>query len=51
MWGHPDQDEGPLAFAEKREPDWLRRPQERTHVTFSSFDYLERRAARPGRAG
>ncbi len=23
MWGHPDQTEGPLAFAEKREPDWL----------------------------
>ena len=22
MWGHPDQEEGPLAFAEKREPDW-----------------------------
>jgi enoyl-CoA hydratase/carnithine racemase len=22
VWGHPDQDEGPLAFAEKREPDW-----------------------------
>ena len=22
MWGHPDQDEGPLAFAEKREPQW-----------------------------
>ena len=22
MWGHPDQTEGPLAFAEKREPDW-----------------------------
>ena len=22
MWGHPDQAEGPLAFAEKREPDW-----------------------------
>ena len=20
MWGHPDQDEGPRAFAEKREP-------------------------------
>ena len=20
MWGHPDQEEGPLAFAEKREP-------------------------------
>ncbi len=23
MWGHPDQTEGPAAFAEKREPDWL----------------------------
>jgi enoyl-CoA hydratase/carnithine racemase len=23
MWGHPDQEEGPLAFAEKREPNWL----------------------------
>ncbi len=23
MWGHPDQDEGPKAFAEKREPVWL----------------------------
>jgi enoyl-CoA hydratase len=23
MWGHPDQEEGPLAFAEKREPQWL----------------------------
>ncbi len=22
MWGHPDQDEGPRAFAEKRAPDW-----------------------------
>ncbi len=22
MWGHPDQTEGPLAFAEKREPSW-----------------------------
>ena len=22
MWGHPDQEEGPLAFAEKREPNW-----------------------------
>jgi enoyl-CoA hydratase/carnithine racemase len=22
LWGHPDQDEGPRAFAEKREPDW-----------------------------
>ena len=26
MWGHPDQAEGPAAFADKREPDW--RPQE-----------------------
>ena len=23
MWGHPDQEEGPLAFSEKREPQWL----------------------------
>jgi enoyl-CoA hydratase len=22
MWGHPDQEEGPRAFAEKRKPDW-----------------------------
>ena len=22
MWGHPDQEEGPAAFAEKREPAW-----------------------------
>src|SRR3984957_20277554 len=22
MWGHPDQEEGPKAFAEKREPQW-----------------------------
>ena len=22
MWGHPDQEEGPLAFAEKRDPVW-----------------------------
>jgi enoyl-CoA hydratase len=23
MWGHPDQDEGPRAFADKRSPNWL----------------------------
>ena len=23
MWGHPDQDEGPAAFADKRTPEWL----------------------------
>ena len=23
MWGHPDQEEGPRAFAEKRDPAWL----------------------------
>ena len=23
MWGHPDQTEGPLAFAERRDPNWL----------------------------
>jgi len=28
MWGHPDQAEGPLAFAEKRDPTW--RPLEPT---------------------
>jgi hypothetical protein len=22
VWGHPDQAEGPAAFAEKREPQW-----------------------------
>jgi enoyl-CoA hydratase/carnithine racemase len=22
MWGHPDQEEGPRAFAEKRPPNW-----------------------------
>jgi enoyl-CoA hydratase/carnithine racemase len=22
MWGHPDQAEGPQAFAEKRDPQW-----------------------------
>ena len=22
MWGHPDQSEGPLAFVEKRDPQW-----------------------------
>jgi enoyl-CoA hydratase len=23
LWGHPDQDEGPRAFAERREPEWV----------------------------
>jgi enoyl-CoA hydratase/carnithine racemase len=23
MWGHPDQTEGPLAYTEKREADWV----------------------------
>ena len=26
MWGHPDQEEGPRAFAEKRDPRWLAPP-------------------------
>jgi enoyl-CoA hydratase len=26
MWGHPDQTEGPLAFTEKREPNWAELP-------------------------
>ena len=28
MWGHPDQEEGPRAFAEKREPQWQQLSQE-----------------------
>ena len=31
MWGHPDQVEGPRAFAEKREPRWSRTDGRRTH--------------------
>ena len=27
MWGHPDQEEGPMAFAEKREAAWLPLPE------------------------
>jgi hypothetical protein len=23
MWGHTDQEEGPIAFTEKRDADWL----------------------------
>ena len=30
MWGHPDQEEGPRAFAEKREPRW--QPLEAVHA-------------------
>jgi enoyl-CoA hydratase len=26
MWGHPDQEEGPLAFTAKREPEWQALP-------------------------
>ncbi|MGZ8735185.1 MAG: enoyl-CoA hydratase/isomerase family protein, partial [Acidimicrobiia bacterium] len=26
LWGHPDQEEGPRAFAEKREPNWAPPP-------------------------
>jgi enoyl-CoA hydratase len=29
MWGHPDQEEGPRAFVERRDPQWL--PLEPTH--------------------
>ena len=29
MWGHPDQEEGPLAFAERREPDWAELPSDK----------------------
>jgi enoyl-CoA hydratase/carnithine racemase len=31
MWGHPDQEEGPLAFAEKRDARWaIETPKRRT---------------------
>ena len=34
MWGHPDQEEGPRAFAERRDPNWqvddLSRPSARS---------------------
>jgi enoyl-CoA hydratase len=30
MWGHPDQEEGPRAFAEKREPVWMTNPKVRS---------------------
>ena len=33
MWGHPDQEEGPRAFAEKREPNWQPLDAESGHVT------------------
>jgi enoyl-CoA hydratase len=33
MWGHADQEEGPRAFAEKRDPDWL--PLDPTHAAGS----------------
>jgi enoyl-CoA hydratase len=26
LWGHPDQDEGPRAFAERRDPEWVVAP-------------------------
>ena len=41
MWGHPDQDEGPLAFAEKREP--------RGRRSECRLRDADRRAARAGR--
>ena len=30
MWGHPDQEEGPRAFAEKRAPAWAMDPKVRS---------------------
>jgi enoyl-CoA hydratase len=32
LWGHPDQQEGPLAFAEKREPNWAPPQTDREHT-------------------
>ena len=39
MWGHPDQEEGPLAFSEKREAALSR--METGDVTFSTYDTLK----------
>ena len=40
MWGHPDQEEGPLAFAEKREARWSV-DWRRGDVTLSAYDTLK----------
>ena len=39
MWGHPDQEEGPLAFAEKRDARWMEMHMERRDV--STYDTLK----------
>ena len=44
MWGHPDQAEGPRAFAEKREPEW--QPPRWARVTLADL-LLDRRRGRP----
>ena len=46
MWGHPDQEEGPRAFAEKREPRWAPPASSRPDGSRSSPS-SSRRAAPP----
>ena len=46
MWGHPDQDEGPRAFAEKRDPVWLAARRE-PRVAPARSSLRRRRAAAP----
>ena len=38
VWGHPDQEEGPLAFAERRDPVWKALDRERVGPRYRSTD-------------
>ena len=49
MWGHPDQDEGPLAFAEKREPKWAPPRVDRGEAVTTSADCCSSRPTRRAR--
>ena len=40
VWGHPDQEEGPLAFSEKRDPNWAELSQEERRMSYSTYEYL-----------
>ena len=49
MWGHPDQEEGPRAFAEKREPEWQPPGVGGVDVTLADLLFAAE-PRRPGRA-
>ena len=58
MWGHPDQEEGPRAFAEKRPAAWQRGPTAevapdagRREVTRWVYEYQYLRLERHGPVG